>query len=277
MSTTISLTLLDQNGTELPFHTSIDHPIEILIPRDPALIIPPMFHQNVTSYSPSHDQLFNLHLSNLSDISVHLEVRPLSVDLSYLLVYRFDDPPILASSQRQIDGWSLFCPHSKNRSLSTFFYVADVDLSNESLFTFFVDNHQTSGHRSLIFGLRELNFMEMMQSCGSHSTRNQGPPLTNTRFNFTFDYELRLYTSGCFYLDKNNQWKSDGLTVGPLTNHYEAQCFSTHLTQFASGFKVLPEPTTLNFSFTDQLISQSNVTALLDTDQSECSRWSSFR
>ncbi len=39
------------------------------------------------------------------------------------------------------------------------------------------------------------------------------PPITNKRFNFTSNYELRVYTSGCYYLDQNNQWKSDGLVV----------------------------------------------------------------
>jgi hypothetical protein len=47
---------------------------------------------------------------------------------------------------------------------------------------------------------------------------------------FASNYQLRIYTSGCYCLDSNNQWKSDGLTVGPLTNHYQTECFSNHLT-----------------------------------------------
>jgi hypothetical protein len=31
--------------------------------------------------------------------------------------------------------------------------------------------------------------------------------------NFTSNYELRIYTSGCYYLDTNNNWQSDGLVV----------------------------------------------------------------
>lgn len=37
--------------------------------------------------------------------------------------------------------------------------------------------------------------------------------------------------------------------VGPLTNHYQTQCFSTHLTTFAGGFIVLPEPINWNYVF----------------------------
>ncbi|CAF4345011.1 unnamed protein product, partial [Rotaria magnacalcarata] len=60
------------------------------------------------------------------------------------------------------------------------------------------------------------------------------PPIANQRLNFTSDYEHRVYTSACYYLDANNNWQSDGLLVGPLTNHYQTQCLSTHLTTFAS-------------------------------------------
>ncbi|CAF1690732.1 unnamed protein product, partial [Adineta ricciae] len=45
----------------------------------------------------------------------------------------------------------------------------------------------------------------------------------------------------------NQQWQSDGLIVGPLTNHDQTQCYSTHLTTFAGGFTILPE--TVNWSY----------------------------
>jgi len=35
--------------------------------------------------------------------------------------------------------------------------------------------------------------------------------------------------------------------VGSLTNHYETECLSTHLTSFAGGFIVLPSP--INWSY----------------------------
>jgi hypothetical protein len=86
-----------------------------------------------------------------------------------------------------------------------------IDLTNESLYTYFIDNQRTSGHHSLVFGLRELSRTEMINFCSD--IPNKHPPITNERFNFTSDYELRIYTSGCYYLDKTNQWKSDGLLV----------------------------------------------------------------
>jgi hypothetical protein len=104
-------------------------------------------------------------------------------------------------------------------------YRCDLDLSNASLYTLFIDNHRTSIHHSVIFGVRELNGTEMNQSC----SKINDLPLTNEKFHFTVNYELRLFTSACYYLDSSGQWKSDGMTVGSLTNLFETQCFSTHL------------------------------------------------
>ena len=117
-------------------------------------------------------------------------------------------------------------------------------MSNESIYTYFIDNEKTVGHQSVIFGIRELNSTE-----GCSNTSMTSPPITNERFNFTADYDLRVYTSGCYYLDANNNWQADGLVVGPSTNHYETQCYSTHLTTFAGGFIVLPAPINWNYVF----------------------------
>ena len=93
-----------------------------------------------------------------------------------------------------------------------------LDLTNESVYTYFLDNQQTSTHQSLIFALRQFN--------GSSSN----PPWVNERLAFTADYELRLYTSSCFHFDEGTeQWKPDGLKVGPETNHFQTQCLSTHI------------------------------------------------
>ncbi|UJR18151.1 hypothetical protein I4U23_005051 [Adineta vaga] len=92
-----------------------------------------------------------------------------------------------------------------------------IQPDNQSIYTYFIDNRKTIGHQSIIFGLRELNASEMMKYCSNISI--QSPPITNQQSNSTSNYQLRMYTAGCYYFDENNhQWKSDGLIVGPLTN-----------------------------------------------------------
>ena len=113
--------------------------------------------------------------------------------------------------------------------------------------TYFIDNQKTIDHQSVVFGIRQLNSTEMINACSNPSSTS--PPITNERFNFTGDYDLRVYTSGCYYLDANNNWQGDGLVVGPSTNHYETECYSTHLTTFAGGFLVLPAPINWNYAF----------------------------
>lgn len=89
-----------------------------------------------------------------------------------------------------------------------------------------MDNQKTVGHQSVIFGLRELNSTETINACSNVSIDH--PPITSKPFNFTANYQLRVYTSGCYYLDENNSWQSDGLIVGSATNHYQTQCYSIH-------------------------------------------------
>jgi hypothetical protein len=231
LSRSISFSILDQYGNDIPIQTNLSYPIEILIPRDPNLILPPMILQNVTSTTP-HNQLFNLeyvNITSIQSISVHFEILPLNTSLAYLFIYKFDQIP----QWNQMDGWTLFCPEN---------------LTNESIYTYFIDNQYTQNHQSVIFGLRELNFTEMNDYCFSNNFIIN-PPIINSRFNFTSNYQLRIYTSGCYYLDSNNQWQSDGLRVGSFTNHEITQCFSTHLTTFASGFVVLPAPINWNYVF----------------------------
>ena len=117
-----------------------------------------------------------------------------------------------------------------------------LDLTNASSYSYFINNEKTMNHQTVVFGLRELNIV-----C-SHASITS-PPITNDRSNFTFNYALRVYTSGCYYLDSNNRWKSDGLIVGPATNHHETQCFATHLTTLSGGFAVLPAPINWNYVF----------------------------
>ncbi len=85
-------------------------------------------------------------------------------------------------------------------------------MTNESIYKYFIDNQQTPGHQSIVFGLRELNSTETTDVC-SITSRNTNPPITNQRLNFTSNYQLRIYTSGCYYLDASNNWQSDGLMV----------------------------------------------------------------
>ena len=184
--------------------------------------MPPMSLQKVVD-SPYQDPWFNLHHVDITGVSLHLDFHSLKINRSYLLIYRFDRSPVLTSSVQDIDGWTIFSAANEDK-----------------ISTFFLDNEQTLNHRSVIFGVRELHPSE---------TTDGTLPMPRERLLFTSDYELRLYSSACLYLDEHEHWQSDGLKVGPSSNQHETQCFSTHLTKFASGFVVLPAPVNWNYVF----------------------------
>ena len=88
--------------------------------------------------------------------------------------------------------------------------INSIDLTNDDLWSYFIDNQQTSEHQWIIFGIRELNNFELETYCSNIIIN---PPITNQSFHFSANYEIRMFTSGCYYLDSNNNWQSDGLLV----------------------------------------------------------------
>ena len=116
LSTSVSLSFLDQNGIEILFNTSIEEPIEFIIPRDPNAMTSSVSWkyiscQNVTNRS------FHLHSINIPrtgnlTVSLHFEIRPFNASVAYWFIYKFDDAPQVNSSIQSIDGWSLLCPSS---------------------------------------------------------------------------------------------------------------------------------------------------------------------
>jgi hypothetical protein len=83
-------------------------------------------------------------------------------------------------------------------------------LTIDDLWSYFIDNQRTFQHQWIIFGIRELNNIELEMYC---SNKSINPPITDQPFNFSANYELRMFTSGCYYLDSNRNWQSDGLLV----------------------------------------------------------------
>ena len=201
LSRSVSLSIVDENGNETAVRTTSDQPIELIIPRDPNLVLPPMTLQNVSLKSSValNSQTYNLHHVNLgsqaSSAALHFEMRPSDASLGYLLIYRFDSSPQLNRSISLIDGWTRFCP------------------SNDSLYTYFLNNQQTSDHKSIVFGLREMIALEMSQFCGSNASINANLPTSNDPFVFSANYALRTYRSSCYYLSASNTWTTDGLVV----------------------------------------------------------------
>ena len=248
LSRLMSLSLFDEDEKRhVSVQTSETDPIELFIPRDVHLDVPPMSLENVT-----RERLFFshhwIHLTLNFSFSLHIQIRPIKTNLTYLFLFRFDQMPQFTRSTVDLDGWSLFCPSSELEEYHQRHSLLSIDLSDEGLYEYFLDNHRTKDHRSLIIALRELNSTEAFNCCHLLPSSNLSClPKFDEPIQFTSNYYLRVYTSGCFYLDSNRRWQSDGLMVinslfinsssyhnypfpvGPLTNLRQTQCFSTHI------------------------------------------------
>lgn len=191
LSSLLSFDILDKDGNKIIVETNENDPFELLIPSDINWIVPEMILQNVSSLNST--ELFHyhsIHFTQFKSISVQFQMKSFDHNLGYLLVYKFDDLPRLTTLIKQIDGWSLFCPSKK--------------------FEYFLNNKQTFHHQSITFGIRQLNQTEIQFYCTNISSN---PPIVDYPSRFSSDYQIRIFTSGCYYLDSKFTWQSDGLTV----------------------------------------------------------------
>ncbi|CAF1116536.1 unnamed protein product [Adineta ricciae] len=199
LSRSVSRSFVDFNGNEV---ITMRTAKEIIIPRDPNFILPRFILQNVSTIEKS----FNFKLLSIQpSYSIHFDIDPMNSNASYLFIYQFSHQRI---DWKHLSGLTLLCQQN---------------LTNEHYYSYYIDNQQTVDHHSLIFGLRELTSDEILIYCSSKT--NHHPPIVNEDSHFTTNYQLRIYSSSCFYMDDNNQWKSDELIVGPESNLYHTQCF----------------------------------------------------
>ncbi|CAF4044663.1 unnamed protein product, partial [Rotaria sp. Silwood2] len=258
MSRSVSLNLLDSNGTTIPLN-NLSTPIEIIIPRDPNLLLPPMKLQNVTEQTTltkgNNNRQFSIYYINVTSsiesltLSTTFEFKSDNLSLGYMVIFRFDAVPILNSTMNQTDGYKFFCP------------TAQILTANDGyIYSYFLDNTRTINHEYVIFGIRELNSTEFQSYCSNNASLSSlMPPIADTTVNFTSNYHIRTYTSACYYLDKDSYWQTKDIVVGPQTTYGKTQCYTNHLTTFAGGWIVLPAPINWNYVFANADFSKNKT------------------
>lgn len=72
----------------------------------------------------------------------------------------------------------------------------------------------TEGRGSIIFGVRELSRNESGIYCPNNIRAwNSRWPVNDNTAVYTDNYYVRTYTSGCYALDDNLNWRSNGIVV----------------------------------------------------------------
>ena len=107
---------------------------------------------------------------------------------------------------------------------------------------------QINGYKGFVgYSIRELDPNEMMLYCSLNSSLKT-LPLIQKQVNFTNDFMVRAYSSGCYFYDTNaGKWSSSGIEISSDTNLKQTRCSSYHLTSFAGGLVILPSA--INFQY----------------------------
>jgi hypothetical protein len=120
-------------------------------------------------------------------------------------------------------------------------------------FNFFQNMTQINGFTGFVgYSIRELDSNEIILYCNNTNNNMSlnSPPLTQSKENFTSDFMLRSYSSGCYYYDVNTgKWSSNGMDIYDDTNLIQTHCSSNHLTSFAGGLVLLPSIINFEYAF----------------------------
>jgi hypothetical protein len=123
---------------------------------------------------------------------------------------------------------------------------------------------QINGFKGFVgYGIRELSQNEMNLYCLYRSSSNTFPTI-QSEFNFTSDFMIRSYSSGCYYFDTNTgKWYSNGMDIYEDTNLEKTHCMSNHLTTIAGGLVILPSTINFQYVFAETLLSKSLLAFLI--------------
>ncbi len=241
-------------------------PISMWISKDSSVSIPSFTFVNVLNQSNLTQNKYQLKDGFLlmgfrlksTNVSIHIQIKPKKDSLSsYLALLKYGDNPILSTNN--YDTLQLFCPQDLMRQNG-----------DESFHLLFENMSRVYSFNKSYIGISLLELNTSQLNC-ENKLKNfyQNFSLQNGANTFTKNFEMRIFTAGCYYTDTlTNTWTSYGMEVMSDTNLTHTHCISNHLTTFAGGFIVLPPAIDFNYawshaSFLDNPIIYSTVIALV--------------
>jgi hypothetical protein len=231
MSNTLSLEIYDSAQKKLKINQN-EKNIQISIKRDENLYTDPFKYINTSSIQALSFIYFKLN-SNKSNYSLHVQLKPENSSIAYLTLIKFKGLPSL--NENSYDLMKISCPSITNK---TDYYQISTNMS------------VASGHTGLIgIGIRELDQNESSILCNEQK-QSLVSVLDQKKSNFfTSNFSIRIFLSGCYYYDQiKNEWSSEGVDIdADSTDLEQTHCLSSHLTEFAGGFIVLPAE--INFDY----------------------------
>lgn len=111
------------------------------------------------------------------------------------------------------------------------------------------------------FAVRQLSDSEAKALCSPAASSLASPPITSTVVDFDSNFYIRVLTLGCYFYDtSSSKWSSEGIeVVEDGTNLTTTRCKSTHLTEFAGGFVVVPASIDFQYVFANASFAQNPI------------------
>ena len=262
LSRSFDFSLLDESMTEYQVN-NVSKTIDLWISRDTSVLIQPYQYINITSLKSSitnlngskinNGYLMNGFQLNGTSVSIHIQLKPLNKSVAYLSLLKFGDNPTLENNYSDI--MNIFCPK---------------DLINDTYHLTFLNMSQINKYKGYMgYSLIELDATKIDCLNKSNNSLAKLSELKQNQSNFTSNLWLRIYSSGCYYMDTlTNKWSSFGMEILSDSNDTHVHCQSNHLTTFAGGFLVLPNAINFNYvwshaSFTQNPVIYSTVIAVV--------------
>ncbi|CAF0898918.1 unnamed protein product, partial [Brachionus calyciflorus] len=246
----ISLSYFDKDAQELKITNSNENYFEIKIKRtiesDVGFNYFNVSTFNLGNFTSMEKVVYiRTELDNLNS-SLSFQLRPSNNEsICYLVLIRFNEMPSFAKVLG--DLFYILCDDDLLYDQKQLFFYFQIILNAE-----IIRKHMSFENKFVYFGIGELNENLYEEYC-VNSTNLENRQLLSLNsslqnISITDDFSYRFFSTGCFYLDLNlGEWVSDGMDViKNETNIDLAKCRSTHLTDFAGGFLVLPSK--INFS-----------------------------
>ena len=249
-SSSVSLKLTHENNSEIAVK-NLKNKIHFYIPRNPTLGEIEFKRVNTSNLTLKENSPFLANGLNINamNTSVFIQIKPAD-NCSYFIWVKYGDTPVSNDTYDNFDELKGFCPRGKSNRISIsndshcfeLFFIKDLkNESNQSYYQFFSNYPKNNQFKGFVgFGIREMSSNEFDLYC-AYNTNATRTPLQKKMSNFSQDFSIRIFTSGCYYYDeKTGKWSSDGVETIEDTNMYYTHCIAEHLTTFAGGFVVLP-------------------------------------
>lgn len=210
--------------------------------------LPPATIVNPTETMKWYEQMvYHQVLIDKSYAAANIEIAPTNPDSELLLFFNYKYKPLpdafeLMIPLRVIKGkmvngtYDIFLGNDIINNRTGFFYLGVAEVNATEL-------ESTTDSYLLDSIVVNPNISQTVNFTALESNYT----LPGLRRNFTTDYSLRIFTSGCYFFDyKQRIWTGEGCYVREA-NKDLTYCKCNHLTSFGAGFFVMPN--TVDFSY----------------------------